>query len=387
MRLIWFAVCLSALLTQTALATELQFDNFAQSIVLRQIAGNIYEDEASGQRYLTAPRIIVRADPTAISTLQTNHAAITNSRPLFQLGEHHVYLLEIDDATSHLQTLLETLANQPGVIWVQPDLLQLNTITNRDPAFRHQHPQPAALRLNWTALRKGNQGHGVRIAIIDDGIDLSHPAMQQVELAFAYDITTHQLSALPHSQVDNHGTKVASALFASAAGDWHQGLAPKAQLIALRQPDTWTANTLLAFQLAQLAGADVINCSWHTSLLLQPVAEAVSTLARSGRNGRGIAVVFAAGNDGQAISSSSNEAAIDDAIVVATDGLHSSYGPSVDVVLPATRIQSAAAEGGVVSFGGTSLAASQVSGALALLLARNPDHSLTQLLQDLRSQQ
>jgi len=240
------------------------------------------------------------------------------------------------------------------------------------------------------SLRQQSNGRGVKIAIIDDGIDLQHPRLRHVNLAFAYDTSLRQLVAQPVTQRDTHGTRVAGILFASADSEGVAGLAPEAELIAIRQPDSWTSNTLLAFHLAALAGADVINCSWHTAWLLEPVNDVVEELATQGRNGKGTAVVFAAGNQGRQIGANASEAAINAAIVVAAADAQgrllasSNFGASVDVQMYGGAVDSTAVNGTHDAIGGTSLASAMVSGLAALMIAADPQLDLHALLKQLK---
>ena len=382
----WLVAWILVLLAHSAIADELKFSNFTKTVTIQSSPDTPYWESGDGQRFQIASRVIVRAD-TDDGLLHHAHPAITQVQPLFLLGETRIYLLHFDVRQANLQTVMNALEQRSDVHWAQPDLLQ-----QRAPAhIRHWEaddgrPAPQAIKLNWSALQQHNRGQGVSIAIIDDGIDFTHPALQHTQVAFRYDIEQRQLSASPTLPTDTHGTQVAGVLFARTKGQNHQGLVPDATLIAIRQPDTWTSNTVLAFHLAQLAGADIINCSWHSHGLLQPVADAVTALAQHGRNGLGTAVVFAAGNQGQHIDATSSEAAIAEAIVVGLDSPHSNFGPSVDLILAAQWISSTTIDGGFAPFGGTSLASSKASAALALLLARNPQQRLPALLNTLKQE-
>lgn len=381
----WLAAWMLILLVHPAIAADLRFSNFTNTVVIYTDESMPYWQTADGRRFQVAPRIIVRTHADNSPPLERAHPAINRIQPLFQLGQTHLYLLEIDARPDNLQTVLNALEARPEVAWAQPDLLQQRTPAHASHGVTGgRNTALPALRLNWPVLQQHNRGQGIRIAIIDDGIDLTHPALRQTKVAFAYDIGQRQLDASPQLAADTHGTRVAGVLFAATEGLDQPGLVPDAELIAIRQPDTWTSNTLLAFHLAQLAGADIINCSWHSHGLLQPVADAVSALAQYGRDGRGTAVVFAAGNQGQRITATSSEAAIDAAIVVGMNSPHSNFGPSVDLVLTAEPMRSTAVDGGFAPIGGTSLASSQVTAALALLLARDPRQDLTALLSALQ---
>ncbi|MCP4320316.1 MAG: S8 family serine peptidase [Psychromonas sp.] len=204
---------------------------------------------------------------------------------------------------------------------MQPDILQ----QKQKNAFNQQTPlkQLASQSASQTAMKapfylpdifgatlwQSNKGQGVKVAVIDDGFDLSHAQFTQTKLIFSYDSESRSLDSPPKTAKDTHGTKVASILFATnEEGDLNRdqkvvkGMVPLADFIAIRQPDTWTSNTILSFQLAKLSNADVINCSWHSLWLLEPIYDVISDLARYGRSGKGTAVVFSAGNQGKKIT-------------------------------------------------------------------------------------
>lgn len=208
--------------------------------------------------------------------------------------------------------------------------------------------------------------------------------------AFSYDVEMKALTSGPKYKIDIHGTKVAGIIFSAHNNMGINGIAPESELIALRQPNTWTSNTLLSFQLAKLAGASVINCSWHSQILLQPVAEVIDDLAINGRQGKGIAVVISAGNKGQLIMPNSTESAISSAIVVGANGsdykrlTFSNYGQSVDLFTYGKGVKTTLTSGGYGVFAGTSLAAAIVSGISALLISQNPNLTLEQLIQRLQ---
>ena len=316
------------------------------------------------------------------------------ARILYQSPTLDYRLLQLQDGADVFETIKE-VRRQPGVELVQPDLLQLG---GRDfhrsqiVAVDEHLDTLEQLQQQRDRLWQYSRGQGVRIALIDDGVDLTDAALGPVLMHFQYDVGSLLADASPRSGRDRHGTALALLWFArpsSRPSETLVGLVPEAGLIAIRQPDTWTSHTLLAFQLAALAGADVINCSWTSALLLEPVADVVRDLARYGRDGKGMAIVFAAGNDGVDIAPDSSEASLADALVVGATNRagqvlpHSNHGDSVDfytlgselpVSLPALQ-----------HFSGTSLAAGLVTAMSALLLAQQPDLSLSQLQQQLLS--
>lgn len=244
------------------------------------------------------------------------------------------------------------------------------------------------------SLWEKTKGQGVSIAIIDDGYRLDHPALAHVTPSFTYDLYAQKLSFEDGVNNSRHGTRVAGIILASHATGAYTpgmppalvgGIAPEAQLIALRHSDTRTSKMLLAFQLAGLAGADIVNCSWHSHWLSEPVADAVNTLSTHGRKGKGIAVIFAAGNSGERIDNNVTEASIARAIVVAASDEYfvrlknSNYGDTVDLLVYGALARTPSERGRDVLFSGTSLAAAVTSGLAALILSKSPELSLFQL--------
>lgn len=374
-------------LSPSLFAGGLTFSNFGRDIQLVQEQGQ-YRVAGTGQSVQLANRLIVQALPALKrDDLLYLHPAIRRAVLLFA-GQNSQYFVVDLQAGADMQAVLQAVSQQPGIGLVQPDILQLAQRADA-PAARAPATEVATPAL--VSLWQRSKGQGVKIAIIDDGFDLSHGQLDHVSLAFSYDAETRQLTAEPLARRDSHGTRMAGILFAAHDGSGLEGLAPDAQLIAIRQPDTWTSNTLLSFHLAALAGADVINCGWTTGLLLQPVADAVQELAQHGRNGKGIAVVFAAGNEGRAIAEGSSEAAIADAIVVAAGDVSgqrlpsSNFGASVDLMAFGGSIDSTAVHGGYAQLGGTSLASAIVSGLAALLIGADPERDLAELLTQLKA--
>ncbi|MCP3675931.1 MAG: S8 family serine peptidase [Gammaproteobacteria bacterium] len=336
-------------------------------------------------------RIIVKADQKLSKRkIASFHVEITDVTPIYQGKNFTFYLIKIS-SVSLLSQVIQTLSGQFGIQLVQPDLLQLIHKNSADSSKPLGTVFPPYINMyHIKKLWQTTKGAGVKIAIIDDGFALSHPEFNVLKVDFSYDVSQKKLSSLPVLALDTHGTKVAGVIFAQHDAQGIEGIAPEASFIAIRQPDTWTSNTLLSFQVAKLAGADVINCSWHSSYLLQPIKDVIDDLSFHGRNGKGIAVVISAGNNNQIITSGSSEAAIASAIVVgAVDELtnkklnFSNYGQSVDLMIYAKAVKSTIVGGGYGTFSGTSLSAAIVSGLAALAIAEQPQIKLNQLVDKL----
>lgn len=385
-----------ALQSQASAIQSLHFPNFGKEVELIAGGDNYFVKNPAGPGLnviALASRLIIKTDSgfsrEKIRDMDNRIRQVTE----LYIGKDFAYFLAELNDIDDLLPVSEKVKRNTNVLLVQPDILQLKITTaladhviEADVSYMAQLP----IRALWQQTR----GSGVKLAIIDDGIDLSHPAFAGVNVAFAYDTESRQLNARPQRRIDHHGTRVAGVIFARAgpgAFSSLHGIAPDAQLIAIRQPDSWTSNTLLAFHLAQLANADIINCSWHTNFLLQPIADVVNDLAVHGRGGKGVAVIFAAGNDSKSLAGFSTEARIGSAITVGAldaTGMRlasSNFGSDVDLSVYGAGIKSTANHHKYQYFSGTSLSAAIVSGVAALFLSNEPDLTLPQLVAALQN--
>ncbi|MER5336815.1 S8 family serine peptidase [Micromonospora sp. NPDC002717] len=251
----------------------------------------------------------------------------------------------------------------------------------------------------WAA---GYDGRGVKVAVLDTGVDASHPDLvNQIDdkVSFVPDEDT--------SDVNGHGTHVASTIVGTgaASGGSYQGVAPGADLIvgkvlnnAGSGLDSWV---LAGMQWAAESGADIVSMSLSDPTLsdgTDPMAVAVDTLSAQ----YGTLFVIAAGNNGpQSIGTpSSAPSALTVGAVDKQDRLasFSSTGPLVrsgalkpDITAPGVSITAARSQqmttgtGPYRTISGTSMATPHVSGAAAILAQRRPDWSGTQLKEALMS--
>ena len=182
--------------------------------------------------------------------------------PLPVLGvDCYVMALPADRAP---QRVIEALARDARVEWAQP----MNVYRARADALSHDDPlyrfQPAAEAWHLRALHALATGRGVRVAVIDSGVEIAHP-----DLAGQVAEAENFADARPYV-AERHGTAVAAIIGARA--DDHLGIAgvaPRARLLALRAcweeaPDATLCTSLglaKALQHAITRDAAVINLS------------------------------------------------------------------------------------------------------------------------------
>jgi subtilisin family serine protease len=250
----------------------------------------------------------------------------------------------------------------------------------------------------WAA---GYTGKGVKIAVLDTGVDATHPDLKNQVIA-AKNFTP----AADATDKVGHGTHVASIAAGTGAksGGAYKGVAPGAQVLNGKVLDDTgsgdDSGILAGMEWAAEQGADVVNLSLGgmDTPETDPLEAAVDKLSAD----KGILFAIAAGNSGpESIGSpGSAESALTVGAVDDKDKLadFSSTGPRLgdgaikpDVTAPGVDITAASAKGsaieqevgekpaGYLSISGTSMATPHVAGAAAILKQQHPEWTYTEL--------
>lgn len=221
---------------------------------------------------------------------------------------------------------------------------------------------------DWLGLPvdRKDWGRGIKVAVIDSGVDASHPSLRGAEVT--------ELSLVKGSLASSgHGTAVASIIVGDSENQ--KGIAPAASILSVRvlnqdgEGDSFTVARGIVEAVDQ--GAKVINMSLggdsSSSVLEQAVRYAQSN---------GAMIVAAVGNEGR--EGVAYPARYDGVVGVTSldaNGRASgfaNYGNGVDVGAPGVGVYSAWSEEQTVSFSGTSTASAFVAGVLAAELSKNP---------------
>ena len=215
-----------------------------------------------------------------------------------------------------------------------------------------------------SSAHRWSTGRGVRIAVIDTGVDAKHP-----DLRGQVSETRNFISGVA-SEPARHGTAVAGVI-ASVAGNQRGivGVAPGARLLAYQacvQRNADGRGTCTSFSLARAldhaitVGSDVLNLSLGgppDPLLERLLGEAI---------GRNIVVVAARGDDHRQALFPANVGGV---IAVGGPGTPAEDGR---LTAPGLEVLTLVPPDGYDFLSGSSIAAAHVSGIVALLLERDP---------------
>lgn len=239
----------------------------------------------------------------------------------------------------------------------------------------------------WTIT----QGHPeIHIAIVDEGVDLTHPDLSP-NLLTGFDATGNGTQGGPLAG-EFHGTACAGIVAAvKDNGIGIAGIAPNCKLLpvhaSFRNSSTtqWLANGLEWAWNPAFGNADVISNSWSGGSPSNAITNAINSAVNYGRDGLGCIVLFSSGND---YSSTVNYPAnLSNVIAVGATSVndiresYSNYGNALDVVAPGgnkniytTDIVGSAGYSTTNytdAFDGTSAACPHAAGVAALILSVN----------------
>ncbi|MFP7755713.1 S8 family peptidase [Thermodesulfobacteriota bacterium B35] len=288
------------------------------------------------------------------------HLSISMRKPLPMTGQE----LIVFTTTADVQQLSRKISAENREIVIQPDYIystlgKIVETRNRDTILRYLHLDHLAT------------GRGIRVGIIDTGVDLSHPDLAANIVAHANFVEDSIY------QAEIHGTAVAGIIGATVNGQGAAGLAPESGLVALRacrQPDAAKAAgrcvssaIIQALDRAMAEKTDLVNMSIGTSAPDRLVADTIDRVADAG-----VILLAPAGNDRTqtVLSFPASHTRVISVAGVMDDGRtipNKNVADQADCTLPAQYVQ-VTLPGGRVSFmHGTSMASAEATGLLAAL--------------------
>jgi subtilisin family serine protease len=298
------------------------------------------------------------------------------------------------------------LRDAPEVKWVEPQEARVQYKRTADPLYEeqwHLHTHPFSVSADAISNLTGK---GVVIAIVDDGLEHTHPDLKaNYDRAHSWDFNDNDRDPMPMNPRDGHGTS-AAGVAAAVKNNGHcgRGVAPEAKLVGLRTIAAGVTDATEAEALSYngIGVVDIYSCSWGPADdgvgMLGPAYLTRQTLAlyagqMRGRMGKGTIYVWAAGNgqdngDSCAFDGYASSQYVNAIGAVDHTGVQSWYSegcaalmavtPSSGAMKGITTVDLAGSAGYDPSectstFGGTSSAAPLAAGVIALLLEARPD--------------
>ena len=425
--LLTFLLCSSSLLGQIVVGGK----QFERSLTEIGTKGEwvIYEKGApqnDGTRRWLTKRVLVELAPgtKAASLAQVAGVTQTAARGKYAVVE---FAGNADAAIVGAVSLLKA----PGVLTAEPMLAHqlLHRFVPNDPYFAYNAANPgyqwhlnntgqngatAGSDVNVVSVWDSFKGTGIRIGIVDDGLEVGHPDLApNVDLANSFDFNNNDNDPSPGA-TNFHGTSCAGVAAARGNnGIGGSGVAPEATLVGLRLIAAPTTDQQEADAFSYKT--DIISAksnSWGPydgafgyagpgALSAQALADAATT----GRNGKGTVFLWAAGNGNGSGDDSNYDGWANSIYAIAVSAMndkgrsayYSEPGANILVCAPSnggkegitTTDRTGALgyneDGGTVeypdfadnnytnTFGGTSSATPAVAGVVALMLQANPN--------------
>jgi subtilisin family serine protease len=291
------------------------------------------------------------------------------SWPIKELGVHCV-VYEIPDARPVAQ-VLETLAKDPRITLAQP-LQEFHTLTStpaEGPKPAYNDPlyglQTNLVSLDIAAAHERSKGAGVKVALIDTGVDSSHPDLRgRISGSRSFVPTPRS----PPAGSYRHGTAMAGLIAAAANNKIGiVGIAPLAQIEVFAacwqldpNSDAAACNT---FTLAQaLAAALEARIPLINMSIGGPADPLLAALVQSGLK-RGVIFVGSATEEADSFPTNISG-------VIGVE--NSDHGPAgATLAMPATHVLTLRPGNEYDFESGTSVAAAEMTGVVALLLSAN----------------
>jgi subtilisin-like proprotein convertase family protein len=282
--------------------------------------------------------------------------------------------------------------------------------TPTDPLFAQQWHLGGTFGINVLPAWDDYTGAGVRIGVLDQGIEARHRDLDDNLLTTLLTVAASGAAGgTPLRTDDNHGTAVAGVIAAERNGFGGVGVAYNADLVSYYDPlnssTTVFAATTAATYLRSIGAVDVLNNSWGFGNFFKSTPNraflddfdstpfnvsglALARLAAEGRGGKGSVVVQSAGNTGEFgddtnLHNFQNSRFVITVAATTSTGTLASFstpGASVLVAAPGVGIvtsdrtgNAGYAAGDSTSLDGTSFSAPAVAGIVALMLEANAD--------------
>lgn len=300
------------------------------------------------------------------------------------------YLVKLDVSSQSAIEYANMLVENKAVASAQPSFWKLNMGLN--PFFSSQwglhntgqYDGVSGMDIRATEAWILANGQGIKVAVIDNGIDLTHPDLVN-NLLPGYDATdgadgatnggyggAATIGGIYCDLEDAHGTACAGIIAACDNDKGVKGVAYNAKIIPIRIAysqdniscswryyDAWTVDGL--FRAWYTYGADILSNSWYWGSQNDAIEDEIIAAQTQGRGGKGCVVVFASGNYNINAMNVDYPARLSNVIAVGAispcgerksliscdlESWGSNYGDSLDIVAPGVLVATTDIHGG-----------------------------------------
>lgn len=292
----------------------------------------------------------------------------------------NIVLIYLKDKNPHAVTnAVAKLSSSPYIVYAEPDYIEEMHIISNDPLYNQLWGiQKINAPLAWDYTTGDSS---ISVGVIDTGIDQNHPDIRENmwttwngRLIYGWNFADNSSDSM---DIDGHGSHVAGTI--GAVGNNRIGITGvcwQVRVAALKF-GLDVASAIAAIDFANYYKISILNASWGGRAYSQALKDAIDQydglfVASAGNDGTNNDVdpMYPASYDCKNIIS---VAAVDPYDTLAR---FSNYGlKTVDIAAPGTNILSLDLAGEYSPLNGTSMAASHVAGAAALLKSSMPNIS------------
>ena len=357
--------------------------------------------ETRGEKISNQYIVVLKSDTTSKEATEAVNDA--KNRGVKLLGQYQKaikgFTVNIPSALANREAALNAILNNSEVAYIEPDVKVRALAVQTLPTGVNRVDGDLS-----TAISGDGKGNAINadIAILDTGIDLTHPDLN------LYKHVTYIPGTTTGNDDNGHGTQVAGIAAAKDNDFGVVGIAPGARLWAVKVLDSSGIGSLssvlqgLDYVTQNANEIEVADMSFGCEDCNSPTLNTALTNA----NAAGVLIVAAAGNsarDASTFSPANHADVIAVSAIADSDGkcgsqgqsttsgtddslaAFSNYGPAIDMAAPGVQIYSTSKNGGYSTSSGTSMAAPHVAGAAAIYMSDYPNALPSQVLKALQT--
>jgi subtilisin family serine protease len=361
----------------------------------------------AGRRVFPTSQLLVGFESSVTPDAQRQFVAQLGAKTSRQLGDWSHWVV----ATNHknglaVLTMANELSAQSAVRYAEPDMVMECTTGSTPHASSwplnntgQVSPYVSGFDLNAASSFPYGEGSGIRALILDSGVEMSHPALGQINGGIDFTATSSTPKAYPQETYENHGTAVAGC-FAGVVGGNAIGSAPGATATAARIGNNYQSNDEFSMQTSWFTDALYWGITYHFCRITNNsnrfffTSSAIDSLYQDTSS---TVIHFAcAGNTyPNAIWYPASLSSVQAVGAVMPDGARASFsntGSEVDFVAPGYSCYTTDRTGSSGYFSGdygnksgTSFASPYCAGVAAVVWTRNPSYTPSQVISNMQS--